>query len=115
MRVRDVILSNSDDAQTHRQKLVRIVLDQVYQFVGLLAASGHALEINRPALEEVGVQPDESPMVGGDSNTSMAGSDGRHTGYERSIGLSYKIQGVGPPAYWLRKTADHKTSVRPHN
>jgi hypothetical protein len=96
MRVRDVILSNADDAQTHREKLVRIVLDEMYQFVGLLAASGHALEINRPALEEVGIQPDESLIVGGDSNTSMADSDGRHTGYGRSIGLSYKIPGVGP-------------------
>jgi hypothetical protein len=96
MRVRDVILSNTDDAQTHREKLVRIVLDEMYQFVGLLAASGHPLEINRPALDEVGIQPDESPVVGGDSDTSMADSDGRHTGYGRSIGLSYKIPGVGP-------------------
>jgi hypothetical protein len=89
MRVRDVLLSNTDDAQTHREKLVRIVLDEMYQFVGLLATSGHALEINRPALEEVGIQPDESPIVGGDSNASMADSDGRHTGYGRSIGLKY--------------------------
>jgi hypothetical protein len=66
MRVRDVILSNADDAQTHREKLVRIVLDEMYQFVGLLAASGHALEINWPALEEVGIQPDESLIVGGE-------------------------------------------------
>jgi hypothetical protein len=35
-------------------------------------------------------------VVGGDSDTSMADSDGRHTGYGRSIGLSYKIPGVGP-------------------
>lgn len=36
-------------------KLAQIVLDAMYQFVGLLDADGHTLDINRAALEGAGV------------------------------------------------------------
>ena len=56
LRVRDVTLSSTDDLQTHREKLARIVLDEMYQFVGLLDTDGTTLEINRAALEGAGIQ-----------------------------------------------------------
>jgi PAS domain-containing protein len=59
LRVRDVTLSAADDLQTHREKLARIVLDEMYQFVGLLDASGMTLEINRAALEGAGIRLDD--------------------------------------------------------
>ena len=59
LRVRDVLLSATDDLQTHREKLARVVLDEMYQFVGLLDADGMTLEINRSALEGAGVRLEE--------------------------------------------------------
>ena len=59
LRVRDVTFSASDDLQTHREKLARIVLDEMYQFVGLLDANGMTLEINRAALEGAGIRLDD--------------------------------------------------------
>jgi PAS domain S-box-containing protein len=56
LRVRDVTLAAADDLQTHREKLARIVLDEMYQFVGLLDTDGTTLEINRAALEGAGIQ-----------------------------------------------------------
>src|ERR1700730_6561735 len=56
LRVRDVTLLGTDDLQTHREKLARIVLDEMYQFVGLLDTDGTTLEINRAALEGAGIQ-----------------------------------------------------------
>ena len=56
LRVRDVTLLASDDVQTQREKLARIVLDEMYQFVGLLDAQGMTLEINRAALEGAGIR-----------------------------------------------------------
>lgn len=50
-RLRNVQLLATDDVSTHRDKLARIVLDEMYQFVGLLDAQGLTLEINRSALE----------------------------------------------------------------
>ena len=55
LRVRDVTLRAEDDVQTHREKLSRIVLDDLYEFVGLLDANGTTLEINRAALEGAGI------------------------------------------------------------
>jgi PAS domain S-box-containing protein len=49
-RLRNVTLLASDDVPTHRGKLARIVLDEMYQFIGLLDAKGNTLEINRAAL-----------------------------------------------------------------
>ncbi|MEX8520383.1 MAG: ATP-binding protein [Leptothrix sp. (in: b-proteobacteria)] len=58
-RLRDVILSASDDVQTHRDKLARIVLDEMVQFVGLLDRDGITLEINRAALEGAAIRLDD--------------------------------------------------------
>ncbi len=58
-RVRDVTLSAADDLQTHREKLARIVVDEMYQFVGLLDADGITLEINRAALNGAGIGLDD--------------------------------------------------------
>jgi len=59
LRVGAVTLSASDDAQTQREKLARVVLDAMYQFVGLLDAEGRTLEINRAALEGAGLDLDD--------------------------------------------------------
>jgi PAS domain S-box-containing protein len=53
--VGSVALHQTDTLQSQREKLARIVLDSMYQFVGLLDASGRTLEINRAALEGAGV------------------------------------------------------------
>ena len=58
-RLRDVMLSVTDDVQTHRDKLARIVLDEMYQFVGLLDADGMTLEINRAALDGAALRLDD--------------------------------------------------------
>jgi PAS domain S-box-containing protein len=58
-RVGDVTLSSTDDLQAHREKLARIILDEMYQFAGLLDAEGRTLEINRAALEGAGILLDE--------------------------------------------------------
>lgn len=55
-RIGAVTFSESDDPQTRREKLARIVLDGMYQFVGLLDAEGRTLEINRAALEGAGIR-----------------------------------------------------------
>ena len=57
--VRDVTLLATDDLQTHRQKLARTILDEMYQFVGLLDSDGNVLDINRVALEGAGIRLDE--------------------------------------------------------
>ena len=57
--VRAVTLSADDDLQTHREKLARIVLDEMVHFVGLLDAKGITLEINRAALEGAGICLDD--------------------------------------------------------
>ena len=58
-RVGGVLISPADDTQTRREKLARIVLDEMYQFVGLLDADGLTLEINRAALDGAGVRLDD--------------------------------------------------------
>jgi len=57
--LRDVTLSADDDVQTHRDKLARIVLDEMYQFVGLLDAQGLTLEVNRAALAGAALRLDD--------------------------------------------------------
>ncbi|MFC6672753.1 adenylate/guanylate cyclase domain-containing protein [Marinobacterium aestuariivivens] len=59
VRVGTVTLVATNDPQTQREKLARIVLDSMYQFVGLLDADGIMLEINRAALEGAGIQLEE--------------------------------------------------------
>ncbi|MES1245209.1 MAG: ATP-binding protein [Acidobacteriota bacterium] len=46
----------SDTREQYRQKLARITLDSMVQFVGLLDAEGTVLEINRVALDAVGIE-----------------------------------------------------------
>ncbi|SOY44341.1 putative regulatory protein [Cupriavidus taiwanensis] len=58
-RVRDVTLSASDDFDAQRDKLSRIMLDAMYQFVGLLDVDGNMLEINRAALDGIGIRMDD--------------------------------------------------------
>ncbi|MGQ0621158.1 MAG: ATP-binding protein [Panacagrimonas sp.] len=55
LSVRDVTLMAEDDLQTHREKLSRILLDELFEFVGLLDSEGTTLEINRAALEGAGI------------------------------------------------------------
>jgi PAS domain S-box-containing protein len=43
------------ETQRYREKLARITLDSMVQFVGLLDAQGTVLEINKVALDAVGV------------------------------------------------------------
>ncbi|CAM2162547.1 adenylate cyclase [Paraburkholderia sacchari] len=59
LRVGDVTLSAIDDPQTQRNKLARVMVDAMYQFVGLLDANGTMLEINRAALEAAGIRMDD--------------------------------------------------------
>src|SRR5271166_151667 len=54
--VGEVVLRATDEPATHREKLARIVLDKMYEFVGLLDANGLILEINRAALEGAGIR-----------------------------------------------------------
>src|SRR6476646_7015007 len=46
----------SDTREQYRQKLARITLDSMVQFVGLLDANGTVLEINHVALDAVGIK-----------------------------------------------------------
>jgi PAS domain S-box-containing protein len=56
IKVRSVELKAEDSVQTHREKLAKIILDDMYQFVGLLDARGRLLEVNRAALEGAGIR-----------------------------------------------------------
>ena len=57
--VRDVELRAEDDHQRLREKLARVVLDEMYQFVALLSTDGTLLEVNRAALEGAGIRLEE--------------------------------------------------------
>ncbi len=57
--VKGVTLVAGDDIEVRRQKLARIILDAMYQFLGLLDVDGTVLEINRAALEGAGICLDE--------------------------------------------------------
>ena len=54
-----VELSDSDPQDVRRQKLARIILDSMYQFLGLLDVEGNVIEINQAALDGAGVGLDE--------------------------------------------------------
>jgi PAS domain S-box-containing protein len=49
-------LSVEETRERYREKLARITLDSMVQFVGLLDADGTVLEINRVALDAVGIK-----------------------------------------------------------
>src|SRR6202795_5266380 len=52
--VRGTELLAGDARDQYRQKIARITLDSMVQFVGLLDANGTVLEINQVALDAVG-------------------------------------------------------------
>lgn len=55
-KVRDTEIIATDSPQQYRQKLARIALDEMYQFVAVLDARGTLLEVNRAALEGAGLK-----------------------------------------------------------
>lgn len=57
--MKGVELSSDDSYDVRRQKLARIILDSMYQFLGLLDIEGNVIEINQAALEGAGVSLDE--------------------------------------------------------
>jgi PAS domain S-box-containing protein len=59
VKVRGTELLSSDSRERYRQKLARITLDSMVQFVGLLDANGTVLEINHVALDAVGIKLSE--------------------------------------------------------
>jgi PAS domain S-box-containing protein len=56
VNVRGTELLASDSREQYRQKIARITLDSMIQFVGLLDAEGTVLEINQVALDAVGIK-----------------------------------------------------------
>jgi PAS domain S-box-containing protein len=56
MTVRGTEILAGDSHQQYRQKLARIALDEMYQFVAVLDAQGTLLEVNRAALEGGGLK-----------------------------------------------------------
>jgi PAS domain S-box-containing protein len=56
INVRGTELLSRDTREQYRQKLARITLDAMVQFVGLLDAKGTVLEINQVALDAVGIK-----------------------------------------------------------
>ena len=59
LSVKGVQLSVADTDDVRRQKFARIILDAMYQFLGLLDVDGTVLEINRSALEGAGIALDD--------------------------------------------------------
>jgi PAS domain S-box-containing protein len=55
IRVRGLEIDSGDPALVRLQKIARITLDSMVQFVGLLDAEGTVLEINKVALDAVGL------------------------------------------------------------
>ncbi|WP_218508570.1 ATP-binding protein [Variovorax sp. dw_308] len=56
VNVRGTQLQAGDTRELYRQKIARITLDSMVQFVGLLDAQGTVLEINQVALDGVGIK-----------------------------------------------------------
>lgn len=57
--MKGVALSEGDSRDVRRQKLARIILDSMYQFLGLLDVHGNVIEINQAALDGAGVSLDQ--------------------------------------------------------
>ena len=53
--VRGVVIEADDADDVRRQKMARIILDSMYQFLGLLDVDGTVLEINQAALDGAGL------------------------------------------------------------
>jgi PAS domain S-box-containing protein len=58
-KVRGTEILATDTPRQYRQKLARIALDEMYQFVALLDTGGTVLEVNRAALEGAGLKLSE--------------------------------------------------------
>ena len=56
VNVRGTELLTGDTRERYRQKIARITLDSMVQFVGLLDAKGTVLEINQVALDGGGLR-----------------------------------------------------------
>src|SRR5580658_3032641 len=54
--VRGTEMLSTDARQAYREKIARVTLDSMLQFVGLLDAKGTVLDINKVALDAVGIQ-----------------------------------------------------------
>ena len=54
-----MILASDDSQPVRRQKLAKIILDAMYQFLGLLDVNGTVIEINNAALEGAGICLDD--------------------------------------------------------
>ena len=59
VKVRETEILATDTRQQYREKIARITLDAMVQFVGLLDAKGTVLEINHVALSAVGISLSE--------------------------------------------------------
>jgi PAS domain S-box-containing protein len=55
LTVRGTEIISTDPRQRYREKIARVTLDSMVQFVGLLDAEGTVLEINKVALDAVGL------------------------------------------------------------
>ena len=53
--VRGVVINADDAKDVRRQKMAQIILDSMYQFLGLLDVDGTVLEINQVALDGAGL------------------------------------------------------------
>ena len=55
-KIRGTKILATDTPQQYREKLARIAMDEMYQFVAVLDAQGTLLEVNRAALEGAGLK-----------------------------------------------------------
>lgn len=53
--VRGVLIRDADAQDVRQQKMARVILDSMYQFLGLLDVDGAVLEINQAALDGAGL------------------------------------------------------------
>jgi PAS domain S-box-containing protein len=54
--IHDLQISAGEPKERYRERIARIVLDSMVEFVGLLDASGAVLEVNRAALDALGIK-----------------------------------------------------------
>ena len=77
LTVQGTRITTSETQERYREKIARITLDSMVQFVGLLDAKGTVLEINKVALDAVGVSLAE--VEGPRHRGSALGSLERHS------------------------------------
>ena len=59
VKIQEIELNVKDSFHLHREKIARIIFDELYEFVGLLDPQGNVLEINRAALKGAGIALEE--------------------------------------------------------